>query len=79
MQQIPGYEDKTNRVCLLKKTLYGLKQSPREWNEVVNAFMLEQRFTQLESDSCVYIKKTPESTIIVSVYVDDILTCGQDN
>ena len=56
-----------------------MKQSPREWNEVVNAFMIEQQFTQLESDSCVYIKKTPGSIIIVAVYVDDILTCGQDN
>jgi hypothetical protein len=23
MQQIPGYEDGTTRVCLLKKTIYG--------------------------------------------------------
>ena len=79
MQQIPGYEDGTNRVCLLKKTLYGLKQSPREWNEVVNTFMLEQKFIQLQSDSCVYVKKTSASTIIVAVYVDDILTCGKEN
>jgi hypothetical protein len=79
MQQIPGFEDGTNRVCLLKKTLYGLKQSPREWNEVVDAFMKEQGFTQLESDTCVYVKKTPGTILIVAVYVDDILTCGKEN
>ncbi len=50
MQQIPGYEDGSSRVCLLKKTLYGLKQSPREWNLVVDNFMKEQGFSQLTSD-----------------------------
>jgi hypothetical protein len=79
MQQIPRYEDGTNRVCLLKKTLYGLKQSPREWNAVVDVFMKEQGFTQLTSDNCVYVKRTSGTILIVAVYVDDILTCGKKN
>ena len=32
MRQPEGYEDGTERVCLLIKTLYGLKQAGREWN-----------------------------------------------
>jgi hypothetical protein len=79
MQQIPGYEDGSTRVCLLKKTIYGLKQSPREWNEVVHNFMIEQGFKQLEADNCVYVKHTSGSILIVAVYVDDILTCGKEN
>ena len=79
MQQIPGYEDGSTRVCLLKKPLYGLKQSPREWNSVVDNFMKEQGFSQLTSDTCVYYKKTPGTILIVAVYVDDILTCGVQN
>ncbi|GKE94248.1 retrovirus-related pol polyprotein from transposon TNT 1-94 [Tanacetum coccineum] len=31
MRQPPGYEQ-GNKVCLLKKSLYGLKQSPRQWS-----------------------------------------------
>ncbi|GJU04409.1 retrotransposon protein, putative, ty1-copia subclass [Tanacetum coccineum] len=31
MRQPPGYEH-GNKVCLLKKSLYGLKQSPRQWS-----------------------------------------------
>jgi len=77
MQQIPGYEDGTTRVCLLKKTIYGLKQSPREWNEVVDRFMKQQGFIQLQSDTCIYTKGESDNQLIVAVYVDDILTCGK--
>jgi hypothetical protein len=32
MRQPKGFDDRTGHVCLLIKTLYGLKQSGREWN-----------------------------------------------
>ena len=32
MRQPEGYDDGTGHVCLLIKTLYGLKQAGREWN-----------------------------------------------
>jgi hypothetical protein len=37
MRQPEGYEDGTDRVCELVKTLYGLKQSGREWNKELDA------------------------------------------
>jgi hypothetical protein len=34
MEQPEGYKSENpDEFCLLNKTLYGLKQSPREWNE----------------------------------------------
>ena len=33
MRQPEGYDDGTGRVCMLVKTLYGLKQAGREWNQ----------------------------------------------
>jgi hypothetical protein len=57
-EQIPGYNDGSGRLCVLNKTLYGLKQSPREWNEIVDIFLKEEGFTPTVSDPCVYIKHT---------------------
>nr|GEU69166.1 retrotransposon protein, putative, Ty1-copia subclass [Tanacetum cinerariifolium] len=38
MKQPPGYEQ-GNKVCLLKKSLYGLKQSPRQWSYVPGEYI----------------------------------------
>ena len=33
MQQLPGYEDWSGKVCLLKRSLYGLKKARNVWNQ----------------------------------------------
>ena len=59
-------------VCKLKCSLYGLKQSPRYWNSVLDKYLKEHRFLQSASDPCIYVA-TEGEMIIVSVYVDDII------
>ena len=47
-----------NGIYKLKKSLYGLKQVPREWNECINNFLVNDlHFERLEADPCIY-KKT---------------------
>nr|GEX88653.1 copia LTR rider [Tanacetum cinerariifolium] len=55
MKQPPGYEQ-GNKVCLLKKSLYGLKQSPRQWYKRFDEYMLNNRFKRSSYDSCVYYR-----------------------
>nr|GFA40559.1 retrovirus-related Pol polyprotein from transposon TNT 1-94 [Tanacetum cinerariifolium] len=55
MKQTPGYEQ-GNRVCLLKKSLYGLKQSPRQWYKRFDEYMLNNGFKCSSYGSCVYYK-----------------------
>nr|GEW02651.1 hypothetical protein [Tanacetum cinerariifolium] len=43
MMQPPGYE-LGNKVCLLKKSLYCLKQSPRQWYRRFDEYMLSNGF-----------------------------------
>jgi len=71
MQQPEGYEDGTNRVCLLKRSLYGLKQSSRCWYQKFHDFMIQLKFVQSLEDPCVYIRQKVSSKIIVALYVDD--------
>ena len=44
-----------NGIYKLKKSLYGLEQAPREWNECINNFLVNDlHFERLEADPCIY-------------------------
>ena len=74
MQQPDGYvkEGSEHLVCKLKKSLYGLKQSPRCWNKAFTDFMKSKEFTQSEADPCIYVRNI-DAPCIVAVYVDDLI------
>jgi len=71
---VPGKED---LVCKLKRFLYGLKQSPRQWYKRFDSFMLSHGFKRSEFDSCVYIKFVNGSPIYLLLYVDDMLIAAK--
>ena len=60
------------KVCLLKKLLYGLKQSARQWNKKLHAVLTEMGFKRIESDRSVYIYSNDEIKVMVPIYIDDI-------
>jgi hypothetical protein len=64
------------KVLRLLKTLYGLKQSPREWNANLDKFMISMSYTRITADSCVYIRRSAKGTVIIAVYVDDLIIAG---
>ena len=63
--------------CLLSKTLYGLKQSPREWNKVMSGYLISNGFKQSEADPCIYTKREKDEVLFVGIYVDDIISIGK--
>ncbi|KAL2240931.1 UNVERIFIED_CONTAM: Retrovirus-related Pol polyprotein from transposon TNT 1-94 [Sesamum indicum] len=75
MTQPFGFSDisKPDYVCLLKKSLYGLKQSPRQWNKKFDEFMLSLNFTRSNYDHCLYFKYVDNTPIFLVLYVDDML------
>ena len=76
MEQPEGFIQKglEDRVCLLKKSLYGLKQSPRRWYLRLDQFMMAHGYTRSQYDNCVYCKLLPSGNgIYLLLYVDDML------
>ena len=76
MEQPEGFETGENLVCLLLKSLYGLKQAARIWNQKIRHYLMSIGFQQTHSDHCIYINKT--SGIIIAMWVDDLLIFGKD-
>jgi hypothetical protein len=72
MEQPIGFCDKyPNKVCLLKKSIYGLKQASRMWNCKIHSLLCEHNFIQSKCEPCVYIKCTGNDIVIIALYVDD--------
>ncbi|KAH9687881.1 Integrase catalytic domain-containing protein [Citrus sinensis] len=76
MTQPEGFEDpkKPRHVCLLKKSLYGLKQSLKQWYLRFDEFMVTHGFMRCSYDCCVYYKLLKDDLYIyLLLYVDDML------
>ena len=59
MNAPPGFEDKFGgKVCKLKKSLYGVKQSPRAWLERFTSFVRKEGYSQGQSDHTMFVKHT---------------------
>uniref|UniRef100_A0A2N9H562 Uncharacterized protein n=1 Tax=Fagus sylvatica TaxID=28930 RepID=A0A2N9H562_FAGSY len=78
MAQPPGFESKGECVCHLKKSIYGLKQSPRAWFDKFSKAVVSHGMTRSQADHSVFFKKTKIGIVILVVYVDDIVITGSD-
>jgi hypothetical protein len=61
-------------VCRLKKSLYGLKQSPRNWYLLVSAFIKEKLgFKACVSDPCLFYRRSKTGRLmLLFLFVDDM-------
>ena len=82
MDQAEGFEVPSGSggrlVYKLNKSLYGLKQSGRNWNHVLHCFLLENSFVQSPVDNCVYTKHVGSGYVAMLVWVDDIIIAASD-
>ena len=80
MEQPPGYIKKGEEhlVCKLKKSIYGLKQSPRCWNKVFNEYMTSLSYEQCAADPCVLVRTEGTETTIIAAYVDDLIIIAKN-
>ena len=79
MQIPPGYENESTRgkVCRLKKSIYGLKQSPRAWFGKFSQVLKGLGFRQCNGDHTLFFRHFPQGgVVLLIVYVDDIIITG---
>nr|GEW46083.1 retrotransposon protein, putative, Ty1-copia subclass [Tanacetum cinerariifolium] len=67
-----------NRVCKLKRSIYGLKQASRQWNKRFDDEIKKFGFTQNYDEPCVYLKASGSNITFLILYVDDILIMGNN-
>lgn len=76
MAQPEGFEKGKGLVCRLNRSLYGLKQASRAWNERFHVFAEKLGFERGASDQCLYVKRNGNSSVFLVLYVDDMLIIG---
>ena len=75
MRQPEGYinPNNPNKVCKLRKGLYGLKQGGRIWNEKIDKYLKSQGYIPSDADPCIYVKCKKGKIVIIALYVDDTI------
>jgi hypothetical protein len=73
MEQPHEFDDGSGRVLELQKSLYGLKQSPRQWYIKLREVMEKLGFTRTNADHSIFIFRRGEDEITLPTYVDDMI------
>jgi hypothetical protein len=73
MEMPEGFRE-PGMVCLLEKSLYGLKQSPRNWYRLLSSFIVDSLgWTATVSDPCLFVKYSRDNRpMLLFVFVDDM-------
>jgi transposase InsO family protein len=75
MEQPEGFHNGDNtEVWMLRKSVYGIKQAPNNWNEDLNKFLLSLGFTRCVTDTCIYTKQSRTGRLLaLGIFVDDVI------
>ncbi|KAI3780426.1 hypothetical protein L2E82_10407 [Cichorium intybus] len=78
MHQPPGYRDpsRPDHVCLLQRSLYGLKQASRAWFQRFAMFISRIGFVLSRCDSSLFIYRHGTHMAYLLLNVDDIVLTG---
>jgi hypothetical protein len=82
MEQPQGFvhQGGEHLVCKLHKSLYGLKQSLRAWNQKLDTILKSVEFMKSEANPSVYVTQVGDVKFFIVVYVDDlILVCNDQD
>jgi len=81
VEQPIGYirKDQEHKILKLKKTLYGLKQEPRAWNNKIDEYFQTNGFIKCPYEHALYTKKEKnENFLLVCLHVNDLIFKGNN-
>lgn len=78
MEPAEGSGTPRGYVYKLKKSLYGLRQSPRCFNDKLDAWLRTQGFSPATADPCLYTCWKDNVFMMLTVHVDDQLIASND-
>lgn len=67
-----------NYVCKLNKVIYGLKQAPKAWNNILNEALTSWGFKNARSHISLFILRNGSALVLLLVYVDDVIVTRND-
>ncbi|KAM8701660.1 hypothetical protein ACLKA7_000120, partial [Drosophila subpalustris] len=62
-----------NPTCLIKKALYGLRQSGLQWYVKLTESLKDVGLEPTKQDPCFFVKRQEDKILLVTIYVDDLL------
>ena len=82
MEQPEGFEvqfeNDEKLVYKLQKSFYSLKQSGRNWNNMLDNYLVENDFMQSPTDNCVYTKHEGNNIVVIVLWVDEFIVVAKD-
>eukprot|EP00903_Cladosiphon_okamuranus_P021803 g20047.t1 len=79
----PGFEENdpvagNTQALKLRKSLYGLRQSPRNWNATFAQAIESIGVRSIFYDPCIYVYGSGNTYVVLSIYVHDVLLLRVD-
>lgn len=65
-------------MCRLKKALYRLKQSPRDWFEKFRDAIINNGYKKTQANHTLFVKNQGRKVMALIVYVNNILVISND-
>src|SRR3979490_2849702 len=79
MRKLLGYfDDEHEHVLLLKKCIYGLKQSGREWYKCLSNALFSIGFRKSSSNVAVFYRHGAKGYAIIGAAMDDLTIMAED-
>ena len=67
-----------NSICILKRSLDGLKQALKIWFEKFQTALFGFSFTQRQYSPSLFLQRIDKGIVVLIIYADDIVVSGFD-